>query len=621
VRHPLGAVDFSSFLLSLQETGANVIGLANAGSDAVNAIKWTREFRHHAKAARAGASHERKTMNDLTFKNLFPAGHGGTVSSQTLEPYLDPRMGPLDEIVLRDALERQARERPDKLFAIFEDGTSWTYRETLDSALRTANALRRLGVQQGDKVLSWLPNGKDALRVWFGLNCLGAVVVPINIAYRGRLLEHVVHNAEAKLIVAHAELADRLNDIDRAVLATAIIVGGSASPQGLEVLPAAALDCDDATPPVLARPIAPWDTQSIIYTSGTTGPSKGVLSSYFHLRSMGIALPELTENDRFLINLPLFHVGGTMPITAMLLRGGSIVVVRGFETERFWSIVREENITATILLGAMVGFLHKRPPAAEDRGHPLRWATIAPYNDAAVSFGTRFGCDVYCHFNMSEVSVALRSGANPPIIGSCGLPREGVTTRVVDENDCEVPQGTDGELVLRTDCPWEMSHGYFRNPEATALAWRNGWFHTGDSFRVESDGCFTFVDRIKDAIRRRGENISSAEVEAEVMAHSLVKEAAAVAVPSEHGEDEVLVAVVLVESAVLDPADLIHFLVPRMPHYMVPRYVRIVEELPRTPTHKVLKHVLRAMDISAEVWDREKANIPVKATRIGSGGR
>ncbi len=210
------------------------------------------------------------------------------------------------------------------------------------------------------KVLSWLPNGQDALRVWFGLNCLGAVVVPINIAYRGRLLEHVIHNAQAKLIVTHAELADRLNEVDRAALTTSVIVGGAASPQGLEVLSAGVLDSDDVTPPALQQPIAPWDTQSIIYTSGTTGASKGVLSSYFHLRSMGLALPDLTENDRFFINLPLFHVGGTMPVTAMLLRGGSIVVVRGFETEKFWPIVRKENVTATILLGAMAGFLLKR---------------------------------------------------------------------------------------------------------------------------------------------------------------------------------------------------------------------------------------------------------------------
>ena len=530
---------------------------------------------------------------------------------------IDPRMPPVDQVVQRDALERQARERPDKVFAVFEDGTRWTYAQTWDIACRTANALRRLGVQQGDKVVTWLPNGPDALRVWFGLNCLGAVLVPINLSYRGRLLEHVLRNAAPALIVVHAELVDRLDDVEHGSLRTAVVVGGTALPAGIEARDASALDSDDATPPVLDRPIAPWDTQSIIYTSGTTGASKGVLSSYFHLRCMGMSLQDMNENDRYFINLPLFHVGGTMPVTAMLLRGGSVVVVRAFDTERFWPIVREHGVTSSIVLGAMAGFLLKRPPAAEDRGHTLRCVTIVPYNETAVAFGKRFGCDLYSHFNMSEVSMPIRTEANPPAMGSCGFPREGVSVRVVDENDCEVPPGTVGELLVRTDCPWAMNHGYNGNPEATALAWRNGWFHTGDGFRVDAEGRYTFVDRIKDAIRRRGENISSAEVEAEVVAHPLVKEAAAVAVASEHGEDDVLIAVVLAEGAVLDAADLLHFLLPRMPHFMVPRYVRFVDDLPRTPTHKIQKHVLRAMD-PAGVWDREQAGIVVKSQRIGA---
>ena len=177
---------------------------------------------------------------------------------------------------------------------------------------------------------------------------------------------------------------------------------------------------------------------------------------------------------------------------------------------------------------------------------------------------------------------------------------------------------TVGELVVRADCPWSLSHGYNRNPQATAESWRNGWFHTGDGCKVNADGQYTFVDRIKDSIRRRGENISSAEVEAEVMAHPSIKEASAVAVPSELGEDEVLVALVLVEGASLDPAELIHFLVPRMPHFMVPRYLRFMSELPRTPTHKVQKYLLRDMAVSGDVWDREQAGIVVKGARIGA---
>jgi crotonobetaine/carnitine-CoA ligase len=162
-----------------------------------------------------------------------------------------------------------------------------------------------------------------------------------------------------------------------------------------------------------------------------------------------------------------------------------------------------------------------------------------------------------------------------------------------------------------------MNHGYHKNPEATARAWRNGWFHTGDAFRVDADGNYFFVDRMKDAIRRRGENISSFEVETEVCAHPAVKEAAAVAVASEHAEDEVLIAVSLADGASLDPAELIHFLVPRMAHFMVPRYVRIVPELPKTPTQKVQKHLLRSDGITADTWDREKAGIRIRREKIG----
>ncbi len=531
---------------------------------------------------------------------------------------IDHRMPPIDEIVLRNVLERQARERPDKVFAIFEDGTRWTYLQTWEHALHTANALRALGVKQDDTVVTWLPNGPDALRVWFGLNCLGAVMVPINLSYRGRLLEHVLNNANASLIIVHAELAGRLDEIDCACLKNAVIVGGEAHVSSLTLHAASALDSDDIEPPKLLRPIAPWDTQSIIYTSGTTGASKGVLSSYYHLRCMAMAVQDMGENDRYFVSLPMFHVGGTMPVTAMLLRGASVVVVRAFETERFWPIVREMGVTSCIVLGAMAGFLLKRPPSSDDRNHTLRCITVVPHNETAVAFHKRFGCDLYSHFNMSEVSMPIVTEANPPTMGACGVPRAGMTVRVVDENDCEVPVDTVGELVLRADCPWSMSHGYNRNPQATAEAWRNGWFHTGDGCKVNADGQYTYVDRIKDSIRRRGENISSAEVEAEVMAHPSVKEASAIAVPSELGEDELLVAIVLAEGATLDPAELVYFLVPRMPHFMVPRYIRFMLELPRTPTHKVQKYLLRDMAVSGDVWDREQAGIVVKGARIGA---
>ena len=195
--------------------------------------------------------------------------------------------------------------------------------------------------------------------------------------------------------------------------------------------------------------------------------------------------------------------------------------------------------------------------------------------------------------------------------------RKGVEARVVDENDCEVAPGETGELILRTDRPWSMNHGYYKNPEATAKAWRNGWFHTGDGFKYDADGYFYFVDRIKDVIRRRGENISSFEVEAEVNAFADAGEAAAIPVPSELGEDEVMVVVAPAPGKSVTPLELFRFLEPRMAHFMLPRFIRVVDELPKTPTQKVQKHLLRNDGVTPDTWDREAEGIVVKREKIG----
>jgi crotonobetaine/carnitine-CoA ligase len=193
-----------------------------------------------------------------------------------------------------------------------------------------------------------------------------------------------------------------------------------------------------------------------------------------------------------------------------------------------------------------------------------------------------------------------------------------VDVRLVDDNDCEVPDGTVGEMILRTDRPWGMNHGYHKNPEATARAWRNGWFHTGDAFRRDASGNYFFVDRMKDAIRRRGENISSFEVEVEVVAFPAVREAAVIAVPSELGEDEVMAVVAPAPGHEIDPAALLAFLRDRLAYFMIPRYLRVLPELPKTPTAKVLKAELRAQGITPDTWDREQAGISIRRDRIGS---
>ncbi|MGQ0621442.1 MAG: AMP-binding protein [Panacagrimonas sp.] len=533
----------------------------------------------------------------------------------------DPRIPQSDHCVLRPLLERQALLQPDKVFAWFDSGLEWTYARTRREAVRTANALRDLGVKRGDKVVCWLPSGPDVLRLWFGLNYLGAVYVPINLAYRGPLLEHVLDNSDAELIVAHADLVERLDRIQHARLRRVVVLGGTAAAvEGLEALPADVLHGTDDTLPELGAPIEPWDLQSIIYTSGTTGPSKGVMSSYLHLYSMSAPPRYFGADDRFLINLPMFHVGGTFPTYTMLMRGGSIAMVETFRTDRFWDEIARSRTTTLILLGSMATFIARQPARANEREHTLRSALIVPFNELAISVGRRFGFEVHTHFNMTEISMPLMTPANPTLVGVAGQPRAGVEVRLVDGADCEVPVGEPGELILRTDCPWALNSGYHKEPQATATAWRNGWFHTGDIFRRDAEGNHFFVDRVKDAIRRRGENISSFEVEAVVNQHPAIKEAAAVAYAGADGEEEVLAAVTLREGVEFDPAELIHFLLPRMAHFMVPRYVWVTAELPRTPTQKVQKHLIRAGAREAAVWDREKAGIRVKREKISLSG-
>jgi crotonobetaine/carnitine-CoA ligase len=529
----------------------------------------------------------------------------------------DPRFPDIESCVLGYQLERWARERPGQIAIVFHGGESWTWQQTLEMTRRAASGLQELGVCKGDHVLSWQPNNREALLTWFGVNYLGAVYVPINVAYKGQLLQHVVQLSDARLLICHPDLVPRLDDIELGAVTDVIITHGGSGPEGVRCHAEEALLADV---PLEGMPddVAPWDTQYIIFTSGTTGPSKAVLSSYVQGYSMGPeAHPYVTGDDRSLVNMPLFHAGGTIYIIMTLANGGSCYIDTHFKTEEFWDTVRKNEITSTCLVAAMIPFLLKLPPSDRDKQHPLKKGLCVPWNEDGRAMGERHGIEMRTCFNMTEISGPLVSEPFPEKSGTCGRVRAGVEVRVVDENDCEVEPGVTGELILRTDRPWSLNHGYYKNPEATAVAWRNGWFHTGDGFRYDGAGYFYFVDRIKDAIRRRGENISSFEVENEITAFAPVREAAAVGVPSELGEDEVMVVVSAVEGQVVDPLELFNFLQPRMAHFMLPRYIRVVQALPKTPTQKVRKHLLKEQGVTADTWDREAAGISVKREKIG----
>ena len=519
----------------------------------------------------------------------------------------DPRVPSREACVTRYLLERWMEEMPEKEFAVFQDGTSWSYKHLLHMVQRLAAGLAKEGVSRGDHVAVWMFECKEAILTFFAINYLGAVFVPLNTAFKGKVLEHVLDVSDAKIMVGHGQLLERLDQVDTASITKLVSVGsGSLPDQFSHCRYEDIADCEDALPE-LDRPIEPWDVQSIIFTSGTTGPSKGVLSSYLHIFTNAgpETWPFVTGEDRFLINMPIFHIGGMGVIFVMLVRGGSIAVTDGFSTENFWPFVRESKTTVFFLLGVMTTFLLKQPPAPSDQDHSVRLAFMVPLTETCTEFHERFGIDVYTIFNMTEISSPIVSEPNPTKRGTCGRQRRGVEVRLVDENDCEVATGEIGEMIVRTDRPWGMNSGYHKQPDATASAWRNGWFHTGDCFRRDEEGYYYFVDRMKDAIRRRGENISSFEVEAEVVAYPDVREAAAYAVPSEYGEDEVMIAVAPVAEKVIDPSELIMFLGERMAHFMVPRYVRILDELPKTASSKVMKHVLRNEGVTPDAWDRE----------------
>lgn len=523
---------------------------------------------------------------------------------------IDSRIPPRDKCVLRYVLDRRAEESPEKIFVVFEDGTEWSLLEMQQRTIAVAAGLGELGVRQGDHVAMWLPNSKEALVTFFAISYLGAVYVSFNTAYRGGILEHVVSNSDAEVIIVHGALVSRLNEINRARLKTVVLVGDGEAPTDTEVINFNSLVNSEADLPTLTRPIEPWDTHAVIYTSGTTGPSKGTLCSYLHIYT-NANWPFLKEGDRFLANMPIFHIGGMMTV-AMLYHNGSVAMMENFSTKTFWSFVQKSKCTAMFLLGAMATFLLKEKPSLQERDHQVRLAVLVPLTSNHREVAERFGIDVYTIFNMTEISTPTVSEANPSKAGICGKVREGVEVRLVDSNDCEVPLGVVGEMIVRTDCPWEMNHGYYKDSEATAEAWRNGWFHTGDSFKQDVDGYFYFVDRVKDAIRRRGENISSFEVEAEVVAYPDVMDVAAIGVDSEFSEHDVLIAVTPIEGREIDPVELLMFLKERMPYFMVPRYIRIMDDLPKTPTSKVRKNILRQEGVTADTWDREQAGIKIK---------
>ncbi|MBN9035834.1 MAG: AMP-binding protein [Rhizobiales bacterium] len=513
-------------------------------------------------------------------------------------------------------LARRAERSPDDTCIIeAETGGRVTYRELADDAERVARGLKALGVRAGDTVATMLPHAIDTYRIWFGLARLGALEVPIGTRYRGRMLEHILDDSGAKLLVVDREYLDAiaqvLRDRDVAHLKRVVVRGGSRAvdlPGHVETMPLGELAAgpgDGAEQEAARGEPAPHDLAMVLYTSGTTGPSKGVLIPWgqVHATVTGVFPEGTLEPGKVLYGpFPPNHIGGRL-FPGMGIHFGVPAVIRhAFSASAYWSDVATYGCTTTALVSAMISILMAAPPSDGDGDNPLRDVLMNPVPADYGRFQSRFGVRVCTDFNMTEISIPLHSGWVIEDWRSCGRLRPGppgYDIRIVDEHDNPVGPGVVGELVCRTDTPWALNAGYLGRPAETAAAWRNGWFHTGDAFRVDENGLYYFVDRIKDAIRRRGENISSFEIEQEVLAHPDVAECAAIGVPSELGEEDIKVFVVARPGASLTAEAVIAFVRSRSADFMVPRFVELIPELPRTEaTQKVRKNELRARHAS-----------------------
>jgi crotonobetaine/carnitine-CoA ligase len=533
--------------------------------------------------------------------------------------WVGPELPRRDLSVLRHILEQRAGDMPNREYVRFEDGRSWSYTQTWQHAKQAAAGLAGLGVGANDVVLALLPNGPDYLKTWFGTNFLGAALAAPNTALRGALLQHLITVSKARVAVVDAGLLDRLTHLEMGSIQTIVVSGSDNAVLPLGINFVDLTSCFEAADPANApdQIIEPWQTQFILFTSGTTGPSKGAIVTYVQMYDMIMTSfgGRLSSDDNYLLNVPLFHVSGARSAMGMMMLGGRISLVSHFRTETFWDTVRKYRTTACVLLGGAATFLQNQPERDDDADNPMRLVAMVPVVKSPTAFRRRFGVDITTTYGMSELSIPIISPINPSKPESCGRLRPGYEARIVDAHDQEVPEGEVGELILRAERPWTISPGYFGMPEATAEAWRNGWFHTGDFFRRNAHGDYFFIDRKKDAIRRRGENISSYEVEAELLGHPLVNEAAVIGIPSPHGEDDIMAVIAIVSGACLEPMELLKYLRPRMAYFMLPRYVRLMETLPRTPSMRVRKDILRREGMTSDTWDREAAGVVITRDR------
>lgn len=518
-----------------------------------------------------------------------------------------PRLAPIWEL-----LESAVTDEPETVWLRFPS-LQLSSREVRARARAVASGLAALGIDRGAHVAVMLPNGPEYVDTIFALAHLGAVEVPVNTALVGTYLAHVLRDSDADLVVVHHEWVEAVEAATRdgQITVPLVVVGGPSVAGGL---PDNAWSWenmitrgDDQVEPAA---VSVRDPACILYTSGTTGASKGVVLShgYFHQHALlKSELLEISPADRLYTCLPFFHINARVnSLLPSLITGCPLYVALRFSLRSFWEEVRTTGATVFTLIGSIAQLLLNAPPSPDDRAHAARLAFGGPIPpDRVAEFEERFGVANSMGYGLTEaMSVMYRPPGGPA--DGCGRPLPQFEVQVVDEESVPVGPGMVGELLVRPRAPHLVMQEYYKNPEATVLAWQDLWLHTGDAVFFDQAGEYYFSGRIKDAIRRRGENISAAELEATVCRHPDVHDCAAIGVPSEMTEEDVKLVVVRRPTASISEADLAEELQSSTPRYAWPRYVEFVPELPMTATMRVEKYRLRSAWDSPTTWDVQR---------------
>ena len=512
-------------------------------------------------------------------------------------------------------LAARAAAAPGNPALVFGTQT-YSYRDLDDAATRAGAGLMAVGLQPGDVMGIFTVNRPEHLFAWFGGARAGLVYLAVNAGYKGTLLQHVLEHSGCKVLIMEAALAPSLLTVEAMPpgLRTIVFLDGIPSdfrPGALDVL-----SWDDlvagSDQAAVFPPLAPHDTGRIGYTSGTTGKSKGVVSP--HLQGLVMARESaaafgISARDRMYTSMPLFHgmAQVTTAITAVYA-GAAILLSPKFSVSRFWDEIRDMGATQFNCLGSMLHMLLSAPPSPQDREHRVTRVFAAPAPpEVLYRFEARYGVQLIEGYGQTEIKNVLYNPLQGRKVGSMGRPTASSILEIHDDNGNALPPGQIGEIVYRPRMGNIMLKHYLREPEKTLANMSGLWWHTGDLGSMDSDGFFYFFDRKTDSLRRRGENISSQELEAMLMAYPGVLEAAVVAAPSEIGESEVLAVLEVADSKAFDAQALHDHCLRTMPRFMVPRYFRVAAALPRTPTGKVRKIALREQGVTADTWDATPA--------------